>query len=193
MGAVEIIVIIAVIVVITVFVLSRRRKRSPVGAPEARAVEAAPPGAVEVEREERVVEAPAGPGSELAETPAVAAGAAGAAVEEGEAERAAAMPEEREVAAPAAKPEMSESELRARVKSQLEDSERMLGELRRLEVGAEGEAALDAGMVGIMEEGLQEVRALADRKQWSQARDKGQALHAQLSLMLRSARRERAS
>lgn len=86
---------------------------------------------------------------------------------------------------PPPKPKASEAELREQVASQLEDAKRMLGELKKADIREE--------MVDIMEEGLKEVRGLADRKQWSGARDKGRALHAQLSLMLQSARRGKAS
>jgi hypothetical protein len=94
----------------------------------------------------------------------------------------------------AAKPEPTAKELRSRVEELLAESERMLSELRK---AAEHDDAVaqrvGAGTVEIVEEGLQEVRSLAERKKWSQAKDKGEALHAQLSLMLHSARREKAS
>jgi hypothetical protein len=93
-----------------------------------------------------------------------------------------------------AKPELSAEELRARVQSSLDDSERLLGKLRAIADEAEsGSRPVDAGMLEIMKEGLEEVRSLAQKKKWSQAKDKGEALHAQLSLMLGSARREPAS
>lgn len=93
-----------------------------------------------------------------------------------------------------AKPEPSVAELRQRVEERLAESERMLGELRKAAEHDESVAQrAGAGMMEIMEEGLQEVRALAERKKWSQAKDKGEALRAQLSLMLQTARRERAS
>lgn len=93
-----------------------------------------------------------------------------------------------------AKPELSPEELRARVQSSLDDSERLLGKLQAIadEAGS-GSRPVDAGMLEIMKEGLEEVRSLAQKKKWSQAKDKGEALHAQLSLMLGSARREPAS
>ncbi len=69
----------------------------------------------------------------------------------------------------------------------------MLGELKQAEAGTASDTSASDEMVNIIEEGLHEVRSLADRKQWCQARDKGQALRAQLSLMLQSARREQAS
>lgn len=97
-------------------------------------------------------------------------------------------------AAPAVKPVLSKDELRSRVESQLAESERMLEELKEAAAGAAGvELALGTGSLEIMAEGLEEVRALAGRKQWSQAREKCGALHAQLSLLLRSTRRERSS
>jgi hypothetical protein len=76
------------------------------------------------------------------------------------------------------------------VEMQLDESARLLDELRAAASEAAEGSALNAETVEIMEEGLQEIRALAARKQWGQARDKGQALHAQLTLLLQSARRE---
>lgn len=75
-------------------------------------------------------------------------------------------------------------ELKERVEELLSDSERMLGELRELSDG-EGETE----SVEIMAEGLTEVQALAEEEKWAQAKDKGEALRAQLSMMLQSARR----
>ncbi len=91
-----------------------------------------------------------------------------------------------------AKPEPTEAELRSRFETRLADSERMLNELREV-VTEGGELPVDTGSVDIMAEGLKEVRSLAERKRWDQARDKGEALHAQLTLLLQSARRERTS
>jgi hypothetical protein len=85
----------------------------------------------------------------------------------------------------------SKEELRSRVEAQLEDSARLLDELKEAASRAGEDSPLSGGSVGIMEEGLQEVQALAQRKQWSQAKDKGEALHAQLSLLLQGARREK--
>ncbi len=110
------------------------------------------------------------------------------AVPGGEAESEAAA-EETPVAAPA-KATPVES-LRSEVEAQLEESARLLGELREAASSAEEGSALGAGSVEIMEEGLEEIRALAERKQWGPARDKGKALHAQLTLLLQSARREK--
>ncbi len=84
----------------------------------------------------------------------------------------------------------SEREIREQVRTQLQESERMLSELKDEAVE---ELSQSAGSVEVMEEGLQEVRALAERKQWNQAKNKGEALHAQLSLLIQSARREKAS
>jgi hypothetical protein len=109
---------------------------------------------------------------------------------------------EREVKAPepvseaaaepvAKKPEPSEKELKQHVESRLEESERLLRELRDV-AGRDSELASPA-MVEIMAEGLGEVRTLAKARKWSHARDKGDALHAQLTMMLQKARRERAS
>ncbi len=76
----------------------------------------------------------------------------------------------------------------------LEESDRLLGELRQLAGGPEvAQASLDAGSVDLLGEALGEVRALADRKEWGQARDKGQALRAQLTMMLQMVRRGQAS
>lgn len=88
-------------------------------------------------------------------------------------------------AIPEPKPEPTVAELRAQVESVLTDSDRLLAELGQLAAGGELE-----GSVGLLGEGLQEVRALAGRREWSQARDKGQALRAQLTMMLQAARRE---
>ncbi len=109
------------------------------------------------------------------------------AVSEAEAESEA-VAGETPVAAPA-KAVPAES-LRSEVEAQLEESARLLGELREAASRAEEGSALGSGSVEIMEEGLEEIRALAERKQWGPARDKGKALHAQLTLLLQSARRE---
>jgi hypothetical protein len=86
------------------------------------------------------------------------------------------------------------AEIAERVRAQLDDSERMLGELTAAAEHAEGLAQqVDPGTLDIMKEGLQEVRTAIDRKDWSQAKDKGEALYAQLSMMLQSVRREQAS
>jgi hypothetical protein len=89
------------------------------------------------------------------------------------------------------KPRLSEDEIRSRLQLQLADSERMLKELKEAtavqEEGAEPNPL--AGSVQIIEEGLSEVRSLAERKEWGHAKDKGEALHAQLALMLQMARR----
>jgi hypothetical protein len=86
-------------------------------------------------------------------------------------------------------------DLSVRVEAQIEDSERMLGELRKVAGGiAEGTAPqIESGTLDIMTEGLQEVRALAKKKDWGQAKDKSQALHAQISLLLQTARRQQTS
>lgn len=80
---------------------------------------------------------------------------------------------------------------RAQVETQLDESARLLDELRAAASAAEEGSPLNTESVEIMEEGLQEIRVLAERKQWGQARDKGKALHAQLTLLLQSARREK--
>ncbi|UCC47551.1 MAG: hypothetical protein JSV41_08595 [Gemmatimonadota bacterium] len=167
-----IVAVVAVLGVIVAFVLLRRRRPARVG--ELAAAEPSAPGpAVRAE----TVTGPA----EVAEKATVRAVAG---VE------AAAEP----AAAPAVKPVLSKDELRSRVEHQLAESERMLEELRKSAAGTAGaELVLGTGSLEIMAEGLEEVRALARRKQWSQARDKCGALHAQLSLLLRSTRRERSS
>ena len=173
----EVLIIVAVVavlaVIVTVVFLRRRRPARAGGGEEPAAIEP-PAGAGPAAREEARGEA------------AVPTRATGEAVT-GAAEA------EAVAAEPAAKPVPSEGELRSRVESQLTDSERMLGELREAAAAEGGEPALDAGSLKIMVEGLEEVRALARRKQWSQARDKCGALHAQLSLLLRSTRRGQSS
>lgn len=95
-----------------------------------------------------------------------------------------------ELAEPA-KPRLSEEELRSRLQLQLADSERMLKELKEVTTSEEqgAEPSPLAGSVQIIEEGLSEVRSLAERNEWGHAKDKGEALHAQLALMLQMARR----
>jgi hypothetical protein len=188
-----IIVAIVAVIVIAAVVLSLRRKAAPGEFPEsaegvsAPPREPAPPQAVETERPrgQAVSEVPAG-------APAVAVAEAESRAEEAEvgaeAEKAEAEPEPVEAAA---EPAVAE-DLSARVEAQIEDSERMLGELREV-AGAATEGAaprVDAGTLDIMTEGLQEVRALAKKKDWGQAKDKSQALHAQISLLLQTARRQ---
>jgi hypothetical protein len=82
---------------------------------------------------------------------------------------------------------------RTQVERQLDESARLLEELRAAASEVAEGSPLNAESVEIMEEGLQEIRTLAERKQWGQARDKGKALHAQLTLLLQSARRETSS
>lgn len=175
MGPVLIIVAIAVIVAISVLVVARRRGAS--------AESSKAPAEVPPKGELRSSEPARAPGEQRPERarPAAAEGSASA------------ITAELEIAPPPPKPTLSDSELRAQVKSQLADCERMLGELKHADAGTASGTSVSDEMVNIIEEGLQEVRSLADRKQWSQARDKGQALRAQLSLMLQSARREQAS
>ncbi|UCF18276.1 MAG: hypothetical protein JSU87_09945 [Gemmatimonadota bacterium] len=87
----------------------------------------------------------------------------------------------------------SEEELGTHLEKCLQDSERMLAELR--EVAGRSEAVaqqVGEGTLDVMGEGLEEVRTLAQRRKLGHAKDKGDALHAQLSLMLQSARREQA-
>lgn len=110
------------------------------------------------------------------------------------ARRPAPSPAEEAIPVPPPKPQPTDAELRSQVKAMLEESDRLLGELQQLAGGGEDTpAALDAGSVDLLGEALGEVRALADRKEWGQARDKGQALRAQLTMMLQMARRGQAS
>ncbi|NIR45186.1 MAG: hypothetical protein GWN99_12450 [Gemmatimonadetes bacterium] len=90
-------------------------------------------------------------------------------------------------------PVETEEEVAERVNESLAEARRMLKELQEGEGGAEAGTGALHGTMDIMTEGLEEVEALADRKKWSQARDKAEALRAQLKLMLQSARRERSS
>ncbi|UCC73316.1 MAG: hypothetical protein JSV86_01755 [Gemmatimonadota bacterium] len=173
MGVVWIAVGVVAVAIIAAFLLMRRR--GVVTTSESRAaapVESTPQGEVE----------------ETAEIPGLRARVEAAR----EAEAAVSEPKPAEEVAPSEKRRPSEKELRSRVEVLLEESGRMLGELRKAAEHDEV-VAQQAGMVEILEEGLQEVRTLAERKKWSHAKDKGEALHAQLSLMLQSARRERAS
>jgi hypothetical protein len=170
LGVGWIIVVVVAVVLFAVLLVSRGRKAE------------APPAS-----EAAVGEATGGEAKETAEVPEP-----GAEVGEREAEPEAAI--EAVVPERAAKAEPTAKELRSRVEERLAESERMLGELRKASEHDEAVAhRVGAGTVEIVEEGLQEVRSLAERKKWSQAKDKGEALHAQLSLMLQSARREKAS
>ncbi len=171
MDVVWVILVVVAVGIAAAFVVIRRSRAGRFeGAEERAEVEGAGTAAVRAPEPPVEVEA-AGP--EAAPTPAAAPA--------------------REVAAAGreTKRELSEKELRSQVEARLRESERMLGELRK---AAEHDAAVaqrvGAGTVGLMGEGLEEVRSLAERKKWSQARNKGEALHAQLSLMLQSARRE---
>jgi hypothetical protein len=89
---------------------------------------------------------------------------------------------------PAKAPPPSEAELRTRVEANLSESGQMLEELREHASGAAAQPA-SSGTLEIMAEGLEEVRELAARKEWAQARDKADALHAQLKLLLQTVRR----
>ncbi len=172
MGVGWIIVVVVAVVLFAVFLISRSRRTRVTPGSEVPA-----DGSVAGEEEE------------TAEVPELRAQVVARA-----AESEAAVAAEPVVAEQAAKPEPTAKELRARVEERLAESERILGELRK---AAEHDDAVaqrvGAGTMEIVEEGLQEVRSLAERKKWSQAKDKGEALHAQLSLMLQSARREKAS
>lgn len=125
---------------------------------------------------------------ERAEAEAASVEPAGLAVEAGAAAEPEAAVEDAPVAAPAE--EAPAVSLRSQVEAQLEESARLLSELKEAAADAEEGSVLAGGSVEIMEEGLDEIRALAERKKWGPARDKGKALHAQLTLLLQNARRE---
>lgn len=205
MSTLWVIVIVAAVIVVFAVVMMRRRAgglgevrdRAEVGAGEAapleregRAVEA-PETARTAEKvtaaEPRQARAP-GPGGESGEErrkpPEGARAGTGTETAEAVEEK---KPEAEKPRAPTAE------ELRERVESQLGDAERMLGQLRGVVKETEGEAPVDASMLAILEEGLEEVRSLVKKKRLDQARDKGEALHAQLALFLQSARREQSS
>jgi hypothetical protein len=170
LGVGWIIVVVAAVVLFAVFLLSRGRKTRV--APEA-PVEGGEPAEEE----------------ETGEVPELHAQ-----VVARDAESEAAVEAEPVVPEPVVKREPTAKELRSRVEQRLSESERMLAELRKaVEHDDEVAQQVGAGTMEIVEEGLQEVRSLAERKKWSQAKDKGEALHAQLSLMLQSTRREKAS
>ncbi|KPK56846.1 MAG: hypothetical protein AMS21_12295 [Gemmatimonas sp. SG8_38_2] len=178
-----IVAVVAVIAIAAVLVLRGRRKAGPEEATDAAAVvPPAPAEPITAPRAEKpaVEVAVAAAQAEVVEQPSTASEKAS--VDEVEFAEAAVDAEPVE-AAP------SEEELAARVEAQLQESERMLGELRGVAGGDEGSAQqVLPGTVDIMQEGLQEVRGLVSKKDWSQAKDKGDALHAQLSLMVQSVR-----
>lgn len=188
-----ILLVVAVVIVAGAFVL-RRRGGTERGGTEIETAEAGAGPAAEAavgdrgRREARAVPEREEP-MEAPEAPAPESAARG--------ERAEAPVEGREEAEGAAKGveegEPAEArpgplELKERVEELLSDSERMLGELREVS-DDEGERE----SVGIMAEGLTEVRTLAEEEKWAQAKDKGEALRAQLSMMLQSARRGESS
>ena len=198
----EVLVIVAVVAVIAIaaVIIVRGRKSSATDVSESPAAVAAPPvqPAVPDRHEEPAEAAPVAESVAVEEPPQAVEAVAVAEVEEVEVEAPvevaepepveAAEPEPEEVAQPTAE------EISARVQSQLDDSERMLGELTAAAEHAEDlDQRVDLGTLDIMKEGLQEVRTAVDKKDWSQAKDKGDALHAQLSLMIHSVSREQAS
>jgi hypothetical protein len=190
----EVLVIVAVVAVIAIaaVVIMRGRKSSATGVSESPAAVAAPPvePSVPPKREEPAEAAPVAESEAVEDPPKAVEAVAAAEVEEIEVEAPveAAEPEPapEEVAQPSAE------EISARVRTQLDDSKRMLGELTAAAEHAESPPH-DLGTLEIMQEGLQEVRTALDKKDWSQAKDKGDALYAQLSLMVQSVRREQAS
>lgn len=177
-------IVVAVVILAAVVVLRRRSVEAKSGEVPPQ-VEASEPVSV-TERPEVAARPPRAERPEVKEP-----------IEEAAPPRAEVTPREVEapqVAEPPARPKLSGEELREQVTSRLADSERMLSELKEVSEASAGvETQPSVSSVAIMEEGLQEIRGLADRKQWEQARDKGEALHAQLSLLLQSARREQAS
>lgn len=188
-------VILAVIAValVAAWIVMRRRSTATEGRPEEPAAVAAP-----ADRPAEAAPEPveAGAAISVPEEQAASAVAAGADRQEREVEPAAPA-EEGEVSAEAEpgieappKVEPPAESPRTQVETQLDESARLLDELRAAASEAEEGSPLNAESVEIMEEGLQEIRTLAERKQWGQARDKGKALHAQLTLLLQSARRE---
>jgi len=200
-------IVIAVIVVIAAVIMMRRpsdreeTRAQPEPQRGAEEVAARTPGRSEPQAE--VVEAPSDVRTPAPPTPAAAeeGGEDASPATAPAAEEAVAPPDQEvaerpaeEPAPPPQKPRLSEDEIRSRVESQIADSERMLEELKAAGAAEEGsEPSGPAGMMEIMQDGLKEVRTLLKRKEWHQARDKGEALHAQLALMLQSARREESS
>ncbi len=193
-------VIVAAVAVIgfTAWIMYRRRgagRGEPTAGPAAVAAAEADLAVAEAEREPAgVVASPPGAAAEDVYSEPQAAPIGEDVEKPGEAEPVVAEAEpaaEAAPAEPAAPKTPSKEELRSRVEAQLEDSARLLAELKEAASRAGEDSPLSGGSVGIMEEGLQEVQALAQRKQWSQAKDKGEALHAQLSLLLQGARREK--
>lgn len=205
MSALWVIVIVAAVIMVVAVVMMRRRSgglgevrdrgevgpggAAPLGS-EGRAVEA-PEAARKPEKvtaaEPRPAQAPrpgVGSEEETRRPPEGAGAGAGPETAELVEEK---KPEAEKPRAPTAE------EVRGRVESQLGDAERMLRELRGVVDEKEGEPPVDAGMLAILEEGLEEVRSLVAKKRLDQARDKGEALHAQLALFLQSARREQSS
>jgi hypothetical protein len=202
-------VLLAVVAVIVVIALVAMMRRGRSGASETASRErgrpSGSPPAKEARAKERPadVEAAAEPPREV-KAPVPESGEpreAAPAVSHPAASRPAPVPSAEEVAEerPPAKPEpaepvkprLSEDEIRSRLQLQLADSERMLKELKEATTAQEegAEPSPLVGSVQIIEEGLSEVRSLAERKEWSHAKDKGEALHAQLALMLQMARR----
>ena len=89
------------------------------------------------------------------------------------------------------KPKPTDDELRARAEASLSESKAMLAELQGRLPEAQGVAQqVGPGTLEIMAEGLTEVQGLVDKRQWGQAKDKADALAAQLRLLLQTARSE---
>jgi hypothetical protein len=87
------------------------------------------------------------------------------------------------------KPKPTDDELKSRVQASLSESKALLDELQGRVSEAEGVAQqVGPGTLEIMAEGLAEVQGLADKKQWGQAKDKADALSAQLKLLLQMSR-----
>jgi hypothetical protein len=167
------VIIVAVVAVVIVAVVILRLRGSSGGAEEPPAIAEAPsePRAARAREEP---EPAVSPKAEVAEAPA---------------------PEAELAPSPApaepAKPKPTEADVKARVESSLSDSNAMLQELKGHLPEAEGLAQqVGPGTLEIMEEGLAEVQGLADKRQWAQAKDKADALSAQLKLLLQTSRRE---
>lgn len=176
-------IILAVVAVVAVIAIVALRRRKPKGGPEA----LSPPDRPGV----RVGE---GEGAAVRPEPARGAGeeAGREAPQEPAADAVEVAAAQRDEAAQSPGTGPSATDVRSHVRTLLEESEHMLGQLRASsEAGRKTHA--NAGTVEILEEGLEEVRALAKRKDWSEAREKGEALRAQLSLMLPSSPGKKAS
>ena len=166
------VIIVAVVAVVVVAFVILRLRGSTAGAekPAAIAEARSEPRATQAKKEPEPAVAPK---AEVIEAPAPVAEA---------------------VQAEPAKPKPTEADVRARVESRLSESKAMLNELKGRLPEAEGVAQrVGPGTLEIMEEGLAEVQGLADKQKWAQAKDKTDALSAQLKLLLQASRHEKSS